>query len=218
MSWSGGKDSSLALWALLGDPNVEVRALLTTVTEEFDRVSMHGVRNDLLDRQAVSVGLPVVHVSIPPHCPNDVYEARMAAALSSPLIAAVAHYAFGDLFLDDVRTYREERLQAVGKQCIFPIWGRDTRQLARSFINAGFRALLTCVDTSRLDGAFAGRSFDASLLEDLPASVDPCGEHGEFHTFVFEGPIFRFPIPIVTGEIVDRDGFTFCDVRSLAPD
>jgi uncharacterized protein (TIGR00290 family) len=213
MAWSGGKDSALALWALRDAPDLEVRALLTTVTEQFDRISMHGVRSELLERQAASLGLPVVRVSIPPDCSNEVYDERMAAALAQPLIAAVEQYAFGDLFLEDVRAYREERLRAVGKRCLFPLWGRDTRELASTFIVAGFRGLLTCVDTAGLDGSFAGRLFDASLLAELPASVDPCGEQGEFHTFVFAGPIFRFPIPIETGETVVRDGFTFCDVR-----
>ncbi len=214
MSWSGGKDSALALWTLQGEPHLEVRALLTTVTEEFDRISMHGVRSALLDCQAALLGLPVVRVSIPPDCSNELYEERMAAALAQPLIAGVEHYAFGDLFLDDVRTYREERLEAVDKRCLFPLWGRDTRELARTFIAAGFGGLLTCVDTAKLDGSFAGRLFDASLLADLPAGVDPCGERGEFHSFVFAGPIFSRAIPIESGETVVRDGFAFCDVRS----
>lgn len=213
LSWSSGKDSALALWALQRDPDVEVEALLTTVTEEFERVSMHGVRSELLDRQAALLELPVVRVSIPSDCPNEVYEARMAAALASPPLAAVDHYAFGDLFLEDVRAYREERLAAVGKQCLFPLWGRDTRQLAGSFLDGGFGGLLTCVDTSKLDGSFVGRFFDASLLAELPAGVDPCGERGEFHTFVFAGPIFYSPMTIAKGEVVVRDGFAFCDAR-----
>jgi uncharacterized protein (TIGR00290 family) len=214
MSWSGGKDSALALMALRSEPGIEVRALLTTVTEEFERVSMHGVRSDLLGRQAAALELPVVRVSIPPDCSNKLYEERMAAALAHPLIAAVDHYAFGDLFLEDVRAYREERLAAVGKHCLFPLWGRGTGELADTFIAAGFRGLLTCVDTSKLAGSFAGRLFDASMLADLPAGVDPCGERGEFHTFVFAGPIFRRAIPVESGETVVRDGFAFCEVRS----
>jgi uncharacterized protein (TIGR00290 family) len=182
------------------------------VTEEFERVSMHGVRRELLERQAAALGLPVVCVRIPPDCTNELYEQRMAAALASPPLAAIDDYAFGDLFLEEVRTYREERLAAVGKRCRFPLWGRDTGELAATFIEAGFGALLTCVDTDKLDGAFAGRSFDAALLAELPAGIDPCGEHGEFHTFVFAGPIFRSPIGIVTGEAVVREGFAFCDV------
>lgn len=214
MAWSGGKDSALALWTLRGQPHLEVRALLTTVTEGYERISMHGVRTELLERQAAALGLPAVRVMIPPDCSNELYEERMAAALAQPLIAAVERYAFGDLFLEDVRAYRQERLAAVGKRCLFPLWGRDTRELAETFIAAGFGGTLSCIDRSKLADSFAGRLFDASLLAELPAGVDPCGERGEFHSFVFAGPIFRSPIPVETGETVVRDGFAFCELRA----
>jgi uncharacterized protein (TIGR00290 family) len=212
MSWSSGKDSALALHSLLHDPRFAVRALLVTVTEGYDRVSMHGVRRELLDRQARALNLPVVRVDIPQDCSNEMYEARMSAALSDPRIADVDHYAFGDLFLEDVRAYREERLGAIHKQCLFPLWGSDTATLAREFIAAGFRALVVCVDTRTLDPAFAGRCFDQDFLRDIPNAVDPCGERGEFHTFVFDGPIFSSPLAIARGEVVVREGFAFCDV------
>lgn len=211
LSWSGGKDSALSLWALreLGEP---VRALLTTVTEEYERVSMHGVRVGLLREQAEAAGLPLVEVSMPPSCPNELYEARMAAALASPELRDCERYAFGDLFLEDIRAYREERLGAWGKQGVWPIWGRDTRLLAEEFIAADFRAVVVCVDSNQLDGAFCGQEFDAEFLADLPPGVDPCGERGEFHTFVYEGPVFARPVGIRRGEVVERDGFIFCDL------
>jgi uncharacterized protein (TIGR00290 family) len=213
LSWSGGKDSALALWTLRSQPDLEVCALLTTVTEGYERISMHGVRSELLERQAASLGLALVRVPIPPQCSNELYEECMATALAGPAIAAVKDFAFGDLFLEDVRAYREERLRAVGKRCLFPLWGRDPQELAQTFIAAGFAGLLTCVDTRRLAASFAGHRYDASLLADLPTNVDPCGEHGEFHTFVCAGPIFGSPIPIEIGEVVVRDGFAFCDLK-----
>jgi uncharacterized protein (TIGR00290 family) len=214
LSWSGGKDSALSLWALreLGEP---VRALLTTVTEEYERVSMHGVRIGLLRDQAEAAGLPLVEVPIPPSCLNELYEARMAAALSSPELRDCERYAFGDLFLEDIRAYREERLAAWGKQGVWPIWGRDTRLLAEEFIAAGFRAVLVCVDPKQLDGAFCGREFDAGFLADLPGGVDPCGEQGEFHTFVYDGPVFTRSLGIRRGEVVERGGFVFCDLMRV---
>ena len=183
LAWSGGKDSALALRALRVDASVRVRALLTTVTEEFERVSMHGVRRPLLERQAAAAGLPLFQMAIPPHCPNEVYEEWLARALQGEGLAAVTTVAFGDLFLEDVRAYREERLQAAGKRALFPLWGMDTGALAREFVATGFEAVLVCVDPRRLEPAFAGRAYDAALLAELPASVDPCGENGEFHTF-----------------------------------
>ena len=211
LSWSGGKDSALALWALRRE-EVEPLTLLTTVTDEYARISMHGVRRELLQAQARATGLPVLEVEIPPVCSNDVYEQRMAQALASRAIDGAEEVAFGDLFLEDIRAYREERLAQVGKRAVFPVWGRDTGDLARTFIDAGFEALLVCVDPRHLDWSFAGRSFDDELLRDLPDGVDPCGENGEFHTFVHAGPIFDQPIPVEVGERTVRDGFAFCDV------
>jgi uncharacterized protein (TIGR00290 family) len=211
LSWSGGKDSALALHALRSAGSEPV-ALLTTVTEDFGRVSMHGVRIELVRAQAEAAGLPLVEVGIPASCSNAVYESRMAEALSSPLLAGVGTMAFADLFLADIRAYREEKLAGGGWSAVFPLWGRDTRALAREFIEAGFEAVLVCVDPSQLDASFVGRSFDASLLDDLPDSVDPCGENGEFHTFVHAGPVFDSRIEFSLGEAVMRDGFAFQDL------
>lgn len=212
LSWSGGKDSALALWTLRREQRVEPVALLTTVTDEYARISMHGVRRELLRAQARATGLPVLEVEIPPVCSNDVYEQRMAQALASREINGADEIAFGDLFLQDIRGYREERLAQVGKRAVFPVWGRDTGDLARTFIDAGFRAVLVCVDPRQLDASFAGRDFDDQLLRDLPHGVDPCGENGEFHTFVHAGPIFDRPVGCEVGEVSLRDGFAFCDL------
>jgi uncharacterized protein (TIGR00290 family) len=211
LSWSGGKDSALTLWTLRGE-GIEPEALITTVTDEFDRISMHGVRRELLSRQADAAGVPLVEVRIPPACVNTVYEARMAQAFASAPLSDVEAVAFGDLFLEDVRAYRETRLSATGRRGLFPLWGRDTGVLAREFIAAGFQAMIVCLDPRVLDASFAGRAYDEQLLADLPASVDPCGENGEFHTFVHAGPIFSEPITCETGEVVEREGFVFCDV------
>jgi uncharacterized protein (TIGR00290 family) len=213
LSWSGGKDSALTLWLLRSQAR-EPEALITTVTDAYERISMHGVRRELLRMQSEALGIPLVEVRIPPACINEVYESRMAQALHSPLLSGVDAVAFGDLFLADIRAYRESRLSAAGKRALFPLWKRDTATLAREFIAAGFRAILVCVDPRKLDRSFAGREFDEQLLEDLPASVDPCGENGEFHTFVYAGPIFTEPIACETGEVVEREGFVFCDVLS----
>jgi uncharacterized protein (TIGR00290 family) len=206
LSWSGGKDSALALHALRQTPGVEVTGLLTTVTEDYDRISMHGVRRALLEQQAEAAGLPLQIVSIPPDCTNEIYEQRMAAALVSHRERGGRRVAFGDLFLEDIRAYREAKLAGAGMTALFPVWGRDTAALARDFIAQGFQAVLVCVDTEALDPAFAGRAFDADLLRDLPAQVDPCGENGEFHTFVHTGPIFRRPIPFQLGPQETRLG------------
>jgi uncharacterized protein (TIGR00290 family) len=211
LSWSGGKDSSLALWAMRAE-GVEPTALLTTLTEDYDRISMHAVRRELLHAQAAAVGVPLVEVLIPAACANEVYEERMAAALESPALAGVEEFAFADLFLTDIRAYREERLAAVGRRASFPIWGRETGALAETFIDAGFEATLVCVDPRQIDASFCGRAFDADLLRDLPDGADPCGENGEFHTFVSAGPIFSAPLPIEHGETVERDGFVFHDL------
>ena len=217
LSWSGGKDSALALHELrerTGRPAPS--ALITTVTADHGRISIHGVRRELLCRQARAAGLPLVEVEIPAACSNDVYEQRMGQALAEAPLAEARTIAFGDLFLADIRAYRVQQLSRLGKQAVFPLWGRDTSALARGFIAAGFEAILVCVDPRRLDASFAGRRFDAELLADLPPDVDPCGENGEFHTFVHAGPIFSTPIACQVGETVPRDGFVFCDV--LAPD
>jgi uncharacterized protein (TIGR00290 family) len=212
LSWSGGKDSALALHALRQERYDEPVALVTTVTEDYGRVSMHGVRRELVQAQANAAGVPLVEIGIPAACPNDVYEARMAGAFAQPPLADVDTMAFADLFLEDIRAYREARLATAGRTAVFPLWRRDTTTLARAFIDAGFEAMLVCVDPSKLDSSFAGRGYDASLLADLPTGVDPCGENGEFHTFVHAGPIFERPIAIERGEVVTRDGFVFCDL------
>jgi len=211
LSWSSGKDSALALAALRA-AGTEPAALLTTVTEEYERVSMHAVRRALLAAQAAAAGLPLIEVPIPPGCPNAEYEARFLAALDAPGVDPAAPVAFGDLFLADVRAYRERLLAPTGRPALFPLWGRDTAALAREAVDGGYAATVVCVDPARLDASFAGRRFDAAFLADLPAGVDPCGERGEFHTFVHAGPIFAAPIPCTTGEVVERDGFVFCDV------
>ncbi|MDP8978314.1 MAG: adenine nucleotide alpha hydrolase [Actinomycetota bacterium] len=217
LSWSGGKDSAFALHELRDRHGIEPRALVTTVTEEYQRVSMHGVRGRLLERQAAAAGVPLVRVGIPPHCTNDVYEARMAHALASATLRGVGAVAFGDLFLEDIRAYRERQLAAAGKTAAFPLWGRDTTRLARDVIDAGFKAVVVCVDPERLDPSFAGRRYEPGFLAELPGEVDPCGENGEFHTFVFDGPIFGRPVDCRIGEVTVRDGFAFCDLLPGPP-
>jgi uncharacterized protein (TIGR00290 family) len=211
LSWSGGKDSALVLWTLRRQL-LEPEALITTVTETYERISMHGVRRELLARQAEALGIPFVEVLIPPSCVNEIYEARMAEAFAAAPLSGVEAVAFGDLFLEDVRAYREGRLAAAGKRGLFPLWGHDTAALAHEFLDAGFEATLVCVDPRALDPAFCGRRYDERLLAQLPPGVDPCGENGEFHTFVSGGPIFAEPIACERGEIVERDGFVFCDL------
>jgi uncharacterized protein (TIGR00290 family) len=211
LSWSGGKDSALTLWTLRRQ-GVEPVALITTVTDTYERISMHGVRRELLAKQAEALGAPLVEVRIPPGCVNEVYEARMAEAFASPPLSNVEAVAFGDLFLEDVRAYREQRLAANDLRGLFPLWGRDTSVLAREFIAAGFQAFIVSLDPRALDASFAGRPYDEQLLADLPAGVDPCGENGEFHTFVHAGPIFSEPLACETGEVVERGGFVFCDL------
>ncbi|HUF28340.1 MAG TPA: ABC transporter substrate-binding protein [Gemmatimonadaceae bacterium] len=215
LSWSGGKDSALALQALRADPVHDVVALLTSVTRGYDRVSIHGVRRALLDAQVAAVGLPLITIELEPDAANDAYEAAFHAALRQVRREhpRVAHIAFGDLFLADVRAYRERMLAGSGFDPVFPIWGRDTSALARQFVDDGFAARLVCVDTTRLDSSFAGRRFDDALLAELPAGVDPCGERGEFHTFVSAGPVLSRPVPYVPGDTVLRDGrFMYCDL------
>ena len=210
--WSGGKDSAMALHTLLQQPELSVSALLTTVTEGYERISMHGVRRELLQRQAQSIGLPLHEVRIPPQCVNPIYEKRMEEALRTHYDKGVRRVAFGDIFLEDLRAYREKNLARISMTALFPIWKRDTQELAEEFCRQGFRGVTVCVDGRVLDRAFAGRELDESFFRELPAGTDPCGENGEFHTFVFDGPIFREPVDCATGDIVERDGFFFCDL------
>jgi uncharacterized protein (TIGR00290 family) len=212
VSWSGGKDSALALWTLRREHALWPQTLITTVTDAYARVSMHGVRRELVRRQAAAAGVRLVEIEIPVAATNELYEQRMAQAFASEGLRGISAVAFGDLFLADIRAYREARLSAAGLEALFPLWQRDTARLAREFIAAGFRAILVCVDPGQLDPSFAGRTFDAGLLDDLPGHVDPCGENGEFHTFVHAGPIFGQPIACRVGEIVERDGFVFADL------
>jgi uncharacterized protein (TIGR00290 family) len=215
LAWSGGKDSSLALAALRADPEVEVVALVTTVTSDFDRISMHGVRRSVLEAQVAAIGLPLIEATIPAAAGNASDEEAFAVALTEVRRRwpDARHLAFGDLFLTDVRAYREALLGPLGWHPVFPLWGRDTAALARDFVEAGYRAILTCVDTTQLAADFAGREFDAALLAELPAGIDPCGERGEFHTCVYAGPTFRRPLALRAGERVVRDGrFEYCDV------
>ena len=210
--WSGGKDSAMALHVLRQRNDVRVVALLTTVTEGYDRISMHGVRRELLERQAAAIGLPLHQVRIPPQCVNPIYEARMEEALRVHYEAGVRRVAFGDIFLEDLRAYREKNLARISMTASFPIWKRDTRDLIQHFQRDGFRAVAVCVDPKALGRSFAGRELDEQFFRDLPPSVDPCGENGEFHTFVFDGPIFQEPVPVHTGEVVERDSFVYCDL------
>ena len=210
--WSGGKDSALALDALRRDARFRIAGLLTTFTEGYDRISMHGVRRGLLQRQAAMLGLPLREVFIPPECVNAQYEARMEDALRAHHAQGVRKVAFGDIFLEDLRAYREHNLARLGMTGLFPLWKRDTRELAGRFVAARFRAVAVCVDTRVLPREFAGRELDASFFHDLPEGVDPCGENGEFHTFVFAGPVFRTPIAVTPGETRDHPPFLFRDL------
>ena len=215
LAWSGGKDSSLALAALQADPTVEVVALVTTVTADYDRISMHGVRRSILEAQVAELGLLLVEATIPAAASNEIYEEAFAAALDTLRVLQpdLRQLAFGDLFLSDVRAYRERLLARLGWEPVFPIWGRETSELAREFVAGGFHAILTCVDTTQLGAEFCGREFDAALLDDLPTSVDPCGERGEFHTCAYDGPIFRRPLSLLRRERVRRDNrFEYCDL------
>jgi len=211
LAWSSGKDSAFSLHVLRGQ-GVEVVGLLTTVNEAFGRVAMHAVRVELLRAQAGAVGLPLLEVPIPWPCPNEAYEAAMDAALGTALGRGVSAVAFGDLFLEDVRRYREERMAQAGLRPLFPLWGRETRGLAEEMIAVGQKAVITCVDPRALAAAFVGRDFDASLLRELPPAVDPCGERGEFHSFAWDGPAFRSPVRVRRGDVVERDGFVFADL------
>jgi uncharacterized protein (TIGR00290 family) len=212
VSWSSGKDSAWMLHVLKQDPSIEIGGLLTTMNEQFDRVAMHAVRRQLLAAQADAAGVPLRTVQLPWPCTNEQYEDRMRVAVAEAVAEGFTHVAFGDLFLEDVRRYREEKLAGTGLTPIFPIWGIPTDELAGCMVENGLRSVLTCVNPKHLDRSFAGRQFDRSLLNDLPASVDKCGERGEFHSFAWDGPMFNRPVSISVGEIVDRDGFVFADL------
>lgn len=215
LSWSSGKDSAWTLHVLRRDPSLEVVGLLTTLNAEFQRVAMHGTRRAVLESQAAAAGLPLWIVPLPWPCSNEVYERLMAEACSRATREHIDAIAFGDLFLQDVRGYRIRQLAPTGLEPLFPLWDIPTGTLAREMMAAGLRARLTCVDPKQIPATFAGREFDASLLRDLPASADPCGERGEFHTCVYAGPMFSAPIPIETGEVVTRDGFAYADLSLL---
>ncbi len=214
VSWSTGKDSAWMLHVLRQAGDVTPAALLTTINADVDRVAMHAVRRQLLQAQAAAVGLPLWIVRIPSPCPNAVYEEAMSEAIARACAEGFTHVAFGDLFLEDIRRYREDRLAGSGVAPLFPLFGVDTSVLSRTMIASGLRARITCVDPRVLDRRFVGRDYDSRLLSELPAAVDPCGERGEFHTFAYDGPMFSQPIPVDTGAVVDRDGFVFAD---LAP-
>jgi uncharacterized protein (TIGR00290 family) len=213
VSWSSGKDSAWALHILRRDSSLELCGLLTTLNTEFDRVAMHGTRRTVLEAQAAAAGLPLWIVRLPWPCTNEIYEQRMAEACRRALDVHIDAVAFGDLFLEDVRAYRERQLAPTGLEPLFPLWQIPTDALAREMIAGGLRARLSCVDTQQLSAEFAGREFDASLLRDFPPEVDPCGERGEFHTCVYGGPMFTDPLPIETGEIVTRDRFVYADLQ-----
>jgi uncharacterized protein (TIGR00290 family) len=217
IAWSSGKDSAWALHEARRSGAFDVVGALTTVTETFGRVSMHGVREELLGAQLDAAGLAAIRVPIPYPCPNQVYEARMTTALAEAKAAGVTHVIFGDLFLEDVRRYREERLAGTGIAPVFPLWQRPTDALARDMIDGGVETYLACVDLKQLPIRFAGRRLDYALLAELPAGTDPCGEKGEFHTFVAAGPMLKRKIPVKVGDVVERDGFAFADLLSAHP-
>ena len=212
MSWSSGKDSAFALHEVRAAGDVEVVGLLTTVNVSFDRVAMHGVRRALLEAQAAALDLPLHIVELPWPCPNEVYEEKMSVAIDVARESGIEAMVFGDLFLEDVRRYRETALEGTGVTPVFPLWRRPTPEVARSLIDLGFRAVVVCVDPAQAPAGLAGRWYDAALLNDLPPEVDPCGENGEFHTVVVDGPQFAFPVDVELGEVVERDGFVFADV------
>lgn len=216
LSWSGGKDSSMAAYHLLASQKYEIAGLMTTVTGEYDRISMHGVRRELLEQQADSLGIPLHKIIIPKDCSNEIYEAEMRGILSRFKAEGITKIAFGDLFLEDLRRYRDARLALAGMTGIYPLWLRDTEELVRTFIGLGFKAALSCVDTEAIAASLAGREIDETLLRELPESADPCGEYGEYHSFVYAGPIFKKPIACRTGESVMRTPrFNYCDIVPL---
>lgn len=212
IAWSGGKDSVLALDEIR--KTIQIEALITTVNED-DRIAMHGINKHLILQQAQAIGYPMIEVRIPQNCSNDQYESKMAEVLQEYRESGVESVIFGDLFLEDIRAYRENFLDRIGMKGSFPLWQKDTTALAKQFIDSGFRAIIICVDTQALSNAFAGREFDYDLLNSLPSHVDPCGENGEFHTFVYDGPIFKQPLNIETGrKYLHQNRFYYCDLRS----
>jgi uncharacterized protein (TIGR00290 family) len=214
VAWSGGKDSALALYELQQTRTVEIVALLTTVTEEDERIGMHGIRRSLLQKQSESLGYPLEEVRIPSVCPNDIYERRLQSALKKYQQEGVSTIAFGDLFLEDIRNYREKHMKAIGMNPLFPLWLKDTTALAFQCVGRGFRAIVSCVDTQQLPAAFSGREYDDDFLRNLPDGADPCGENGEFHTFVYDGPNFRTVVPVEIGEKTLKKGrFQYCDLK-----
>ena len=212
LSWSSGKDSAWSLHLLRQAPDIQVTSLITTINEQFDRVAMHAVRRSLLEQQAAAAGLPLWAVPLPWPCSNEQYEARMRDVFARALSEKVEAIAFGDLFLTDIRAYRERQLEGTGLEPVFPVWQIPTHELATEMIASGLKARITCIDPKRLSPSFAGREFDAAFLADLPSDIDPCGENGEFHSFVYDGPMFRKPIAVRCGDIVERDGFVFADL------
>jgi uncharacterized protein (TIGR00290 family) len=213
VSWSSGKDCAWALHLLRQQPDIEVVGLLTTINSEFNRVAMHGTRNSILEAQAAAAQLPLWAVPLPWRCSNEVYEQRMSEACGRAISERIDAIAFGDLFLRDVRAYREKQLASTGIEPLFPLWDIPTSDLATAMITGGLRAKLVCVDSNQLDPSFAGREFDAALLRELPTGIDPCGERGEFHSCVYDGPMFLHPIALEAGEIVNRDGFIYADFK-----
>ena len=211
-SWSGGKDSSLALFSILQNRDLEIVSLLTTITDDYDRISMHGVRRELLEKQAETIGIPLEKVGISKNCSNEEWEEKIRTVLLRYKNKGVTSVAFGDIFLEDLKKYREENLAKIGLKGIFPLWKQKSLILAKKFIDLEFKAILTCVDGKKLDGKYCGREYDSELLAELPTDVDCCGENGEFHSFVYAGPIFKKEIPVKKGETVLREGrFYFCD-------
>jgi len=234
MNWSGGKDSSLALWKVLQQKEYDIRWLLTSVNSVHNRISMHGVRRELLEAQARSIGIPLTTIELPEQPTMNEYELEMMKAVQAMKTAQIEHSVFGDIFLEDLRIYRENKLHSAGIECVFPIWKIDTAELMRQFLAAGFKAIIVCVNEKHLDKSFCGRLIDESFCNDLPPGVDICGENGEYHSYVFDGPIYNHPIPVEKGEIVYRHyaaptnaqdncqpmdqpspyGFYFCDLFS----
>ena len=218
LSWSSGKDSAWALHLLRSDPHVECVGLFTTVNSEFDRIAMHAVRRALLEEQAAIIGLPLDIIPVPYPCPNELYEAAMATFVEEAKVRGVTHFAFGDLFLEDIRRYREEKLAGTGIDPLFPLWGLPTRTLAEEMVASGLRAFITCIDPKQAPREWAGRLFDGAFVDAIPGGIDPCGERGEFHTFVCDGPMLRRRIEVVAGAIVERDGFVFADLIPQVPE
>ena len=216
VSWSSGKDSAWALHLLRQSEEYEIVGLITTLNSAFDRVAMHSTRREVLEAQAAAVGLPLQVIPLPWPCSNQEYEAAMQRACDEAVASGVEAIAFGDLFLEDIRRYREDRLRGSGLAPLFPIWRLETRSLLREMIASGLKARVVCVDPKKMPGEFAGRDLDEAFLRELPAGIDPCGENGEFHTCVYDGPMFREAIPIESGEVVEREGFVFADVRLIS--